>query len=293
MNVGIGVCQGTFGELAQGVRGHLPFLFTLPIDWKSKSEFYPSEQPAVRCTDSSKRKAILACRKTLEFVGIKGGGTLHIQSNLPVGKGMASSSADIVASMRAVANAYNIELAADIISELAADIEATDGVMYPGIVSYNHIHGELIECYDFPGSMRLLGFDTGGVVDTKTFTDGKETYSSIELTQFEKVYEQLSRGLKEKKHVDIFEAATLSARLNQRLLPKPYFDLFEEIADENGWGIVVAHSGTVMGLLMDGHEKNVDWKIKKAVACIQHITGWSPWLFSLGAALLENQNQAF
>jgi uncharacterized protein involved in propanediol utilization len=44
--------------------------------------------------------------------------------------------------------------------------------------------------------------------------------------------------------------ATASARLNQRILPKPHFERLERLAQETGaLGLQVAHSGSVAGLI--------------------------------------------
>jgi L-threonine kinase len=48
------------------------------------------------------------------------------------------------------------------------------------------------------------------------------------------------------------EAATISAIASQRLLPKPGFDALLELVESAGlYGLNVAHSGSVVGLLLD------------------------------------------
>lgn len=65
-------------------------------------------------------------------------------------KGMASSSSDIVAAMKAIAHSYSLPLTEQILSSIAVEIEPSDGVMYDDVVAYDYIHGELIKFGPLP-----------------------------------------------------------------------------------------------------------------------------------------------
>ena len=58
-------------------------------------------------------------------------------SDLDVGKGMGSSTADIVAGARAVVAACDCSLSPEQLARIATSIESSDGSMYPGIVAFN------------------------------------------------------------------------------------------------------------------------------------------------------------
>lgn len=65
-------------------------------------------------------------------------------------------------------------------------------------------------------------------------------------------YELVKAGVRECSLESIGAAATLSARINQRLLPNPHLEFLIEIAEAYGaHGICAAHSGTIAGLLFD------------------------------------------
>ena len=56
------------------------------------------------------------------------------------------------------------------------------------------------------------------------------------------------------------EGATISAIASQRLLPKPGFDALLELVESAGlYGLNVAHSGSVVGLLLDRRRHDVDF----------------------------------
>jgi uncharacterized protein involved in propanediol utilization len=254
MKIGKGNCNGTFGELVQGIIGERPFLITFPIPslW-SHATFFPDPTISeIRGADST-IKAIKAGRLLLQWFGIKGGGFLEIRSNIPIGKGLASSSADIVAAMRAIAQSYSLPLTKEIISAISARVEPTDGVMYEEVVAFDYIHGELIESFGVLPPFTIVGVDIGGIVNTIEFNQVPKEYDRHDQNQFLKAYELVKKGFREKNLSFICKAATISARVNQKLLPKPVFSEFEKLAHAFEAGIVVAHSGTMIGILIDHH----------------------------------------
>lgn len=99
---------GSCGELIQGTINNRPFLVTCPIDLYS----------TVTVTDDAQQnitglgpKAYMAYRKTLELCGVSPYEySVSLISELPSGKGMASSSADIAAVCQAVALSVNRQL---------------------------------------------------------------------------------------------------------------------------------------------------------------------------------------
>ncbi|WP_180233005.1 hypothetical protein [Bacillus sp. AFS055030] len=201
-------------------------------------------------------KAKKAGESLLQLFAIRGGGYLEIHSNIPSGKGMASSSADIVATLRAIADSYSIPLTNEIISMIAAKVEPTDGVMYEDVVVYEYISGQLIASFGTLPPFILVGIDLGGMINTIEFNEVPKVYSQDDQQLFIKAIDLAKRGFKEKNITYIGEAATLSARVNQKLLPKPVFPLLDQLANRYHGGIVVAHSGTVAGILLDGNLPN-------------------------------------
>ena len=94
---GIGRAPGSFGELLQGALNDAMehFLVTLPIKCYSLAKFVPVEGWLdVEVVPSSKTKSLALARRFMQLFGIKSGGQLFITSDLPEGKGLASSTAD-------------------------------------------------------------------------------------------------------------------------------------------------------------------------------------------------------
>jgi len=250
--MGVGRAFGTCGELVQGqFDSGEDFLITLPVDmWSEVQVTIDVTSSGVR-GNVEKIKTSLAIRKTLDYLGFPNwGATFQSQSDLPEGKGMASSSADIVAACRAVSAALNLPLSAEEISRIAISIEPTDGVMYEGSVCYNHREGGLLEMMGKLPPANLLVLDFGNQIDTVAFNQTPKNYTTVERGQIRQACEFIKAGIQMQDFAQIGLGATLSAEVNQRILPKPYFEKIIRIAREhNANGICAAHSGTVLGLL--------------------------------------------
>lgn len=290
MRIGVGSCQGTFGELVQGAIQERPFLITLPVaSLRSTATFVPCQSLDKLISIPIKSKTEKACKLLLQRFHIHAGGYVYIQSNIPVGKGMASSSADMIAAMRAVADSYSLAITEEILSEIASKIEPTDGVMYEEIVSYDYKNGQLIERLGFPPRCLLIGFDTGGVVDTIQFNQRKKSYTSEEAEILQQAYSMARQGMIEQNFSLLCQASTTSASVNQRILPNPYFAKLKQIAQDIHGGVVIAHSGTVIGLLLNPFLPNINESllhIQKQVSLMKTIA-----MFEFGS--IDKKQQQF
>ncbi|WP_226665310.1 kinase [Metabacillus litoralis] len=252
MKTGYGECHGTFGELVQGVLDDQSFLLTFPLpELKTKAVFTPQFHTKKVNGHKHFSKAILACEKLIKSLNLPTGGILKLYSTIPRGKGMASSTADIVAAMRAVADSYSINILGELISKIASEIEPTDGVMYEHIVAYDYLNGTLIEPLGELPPYQLIGFDIGGTVDTILFNQQQKNYSFQQLQDLKSAYDLVKVGIKHQYLPSILNATTMSAKINQNWLPKPFFNEIDYLSSLCQGGIVIAHSGTMMGILYD------------------------------------------
>jgi L-threonine kinase len=206
-------------------------------------------------------KAIRAVQATLAYLGRADlGAELAITSSLPRGKGMASSTADVVGAISATASALGVNLSPQEIAGLALSIEPSDGVMFPGIVLFDHREGSLYEELGMPPPMEVIVLDFGGTVDTLDFNrvDRREALSRMEL-EFKEALELVRRGIASSDPALVGKGATLSAWLNQRILYKPQLKAVMDFADSVGAvGVNVAHSGTAIGILLDRRQGRGD-----------------------------------
>lgn len=236
---------GSCGELVQGTREGVPFLVTCPIDLYTTVTV--TDGAGIRQGFGAKSHAAL--RRVLAYLGE---GALHydmaLASELPIGKGMASSSADIAAVSFAAAAALGKELTAAEVSRIAAGIEPTDGVFFPGIVRLNHMTGECQERMGAFPPLRIAIFDTGGAVNTVEF------HRRADVERLSRENEAQTAAalslLAAKEPEAIAEAATQSALANQTILPKRDLEaIIETVRSSGALGVNAAHSGTILGVL--------------------------------------------
>lgn len=260
--VGLGEANGTFGELIQGPLGTPDNLnlVTLPIDRHSWAMFVPDPTSSeVRPNPPHKQKARRLATALLRGFGRLTGGTLYIESELPEGKGMASSSADMVATARAIERYLGQPLSQDMLEALLREIEPTDGVMHAGVVSYFHRRlqknadfGEMFSC-------RIAYLDEGGSIDTIAYNRSLRPYSAIEVDRYTRLHGALQDAFRHGNLAEIGRIATCSALMNQRRNPKRSLTQVRQICRLHGaLGVAVTHSGPCLGILIAKNDPNFE-----------------------------------
>jgi len=259
MAAGAGRAFGTFGELLQG---RLPdgadFLVTMPIDRQATAWFRLDPNGPLLVFPSDKSKSLALARSMLRGAG----GTLVVDGDLPVGKGLASSSADLVATARAVGGALGLSTEPSAVEDWLRPIEPTDGVMYAGVVAFEHRRVRLRRFLGVLPPLTVVAVDEGGQFDTVTFNMSPKPYTGADRREYAHLLETLSAAIAAGDLDTVGAIATRSAILHQRVVPKHNLDAMIRIAEQSGaLGVVCAHSGTMTGVLLadgvPGHERRV------------------------------------
>lgn len=266
--VGAGRAFGTFGELLQGRiwEGKTDFLVTFPIDRYAYAIFVadPTQQE-VRVFPPEKVKSQRLAHQLLKHYALPPGGRLILQSELPVGKGLASSSADLVATANAISSCFHQYIETASLAKLMCQIEPSDGVMYPGVVSFHHRQGDLREFLGHLPQLTILGIDEGGELDTIQFNQKHKIFTPAEENEYQHLLTVLSRAIRQYDLRSIGEVATRSAVMNQALNPKQTLTECIAICKEiDGLGVVAAHSGTCIGILLSATEPTYAVQVQQA-----------------------------
>ena len=230
---------GSCGELLQGWHRGEPFLVTCPIARYTTVRAAASVQGLIGLGE----KARCALQLYLREAGIeKFPFGMQLTSELPRGKGMASSSADIAAVLAAASQALGQPLAPEAILHLAVQVEPTDAVFLSGIVCLNQVTGRVQRVYSNLSHPYLTIFDTGGTVDTADCHACAAKAEESGSRPWTDLLEALAEGERR-----MAEAATQSALWNQARLPKHCLEaLLQQARDIGALGLVDAHSGTLI-----------------------------------------------
>ena len=244
---------GTCGELVQGTWNGVPCLVSCPIDHYSVAEIRLDTQPGWRLQPESP-KLQAALHHALTFLDrSQSGGTLRVCSTLPQGRGYGSSTADIGSSLYALGEALGQPLTPLQVATLALQVEPTDSSLFPELTLWDHRGGQWLESLGPPPALTIVILDPGGTVNTIAYNQADHRTALRQLAaQHRDAIQLLREGIQHGDRTAIGAAATLSAKAHQAILPNPLLEPAMRLAREVGaFGICRAHSGTVIGLLLD------------------------------------------
>lgn len=253
---GSATAPGTCGELAQGV---LPdgrrFHVTCPIDRgvRVQVRLEPADRTVVDGLSAGMWKTEQALLRAATALGL---GQVRIRvehaSALDRAKGLASSTADMVAAVRALARAGATRVDDESLATLVAAVEPSDGVMFEGVSAVDQHTGDLIRRWSWWPQFAIAMFTPTDVHQT-----GRR--GAPALTDHAPAYADLLRRLDEavvrRDAAEFAAQSTRSAVLNQPSVPNRLATLLLPRARDLGAaGLCVGHSGTVCGLLFHGDD---------------------------------------
>lgn len=307
---GLGSCHPHFGELLQGafevaeggrrrtVRAlislHMPYadgsVARVTLEPNRMGKFVPEVgHTGIRVTPAHFRKSEIAARLALDALGLKNmAARLDVTTLVPDCRGMGSSTTSVVASIRAVAHAVSVYRGAPVIlaphlqAKLAVAAElACDSLMYDctsTTILFAHRLGKIVRTFNGPlPQMHILGFETGSArncVDTDRLQRAR--YSRDQIAAFACALAVVERAIAEQSVALAGRVATFSATMSETALQhpvnKPKFNELLRVKEGSGSaGLVVAHSGTVAGLIFDPALRDVRTRVREAGTAISRL----------------------
>ncbi|MCL6472073.1 MAG: hypothetical protein K6T91_04600 [Firmicutes bacterium] len=256
------IMPGSCGELVQGIIGGVNFHITCPIKWYSRATVSLIKDKIIEITDGCTKTAE-ATRQAIEIIKPECGVKVDIKSKLAKGKGMASSTADISAALVGTFKLFERNITPRELARIAVSVEPTDGIFLEGIAVFDHVEGKMLQLLGNAPPIEIVVLEPPETVDTVDFNRKKKTGLVKDDPYIKEAFEMAVDGLRSANNRLIGEAATLSALLNQSILYKPELkDIIDVCKRRGGLGVNVAHSGTVIGILVDkGYGKRLFDKI--------------------------------
>ena len=242
-------------------------MVTCPIDLYSAATVVLREGTGQICGPVHCPKAVQAVALTLDHLGLDSlDAVLSIDSAIPRGKGMASSTADIIASVAATGAALGRATSAELQADIALLVEPSDGTMLPGIVLFDHVQGRVRRNLGDPPPMSVLVLEFDQGLDTVAFNSIDRTAALRRRSEsFREALSLIEAGIATADTELIGRGASLSASTYQEVLAKPELpEVFALAAAAGAVGVNIAHSGTVAGLLLDQDAERVEWAAAQA-----------------------------
>ncbi|MFI5669447.1 GHMP kinase [Streptomyces sp. NPDC051704] len=269
MPTGTGHAPCHHGEILQGVfldtdGRRCAGLVTLPMTGPgSRAEFVrrPGTAPgALTAVPADRTKAVRAAAlAVVECAQRTGqppcGGELRLTGDIPVGLGMGSSTSDVIATVRAVADSYGMRPTPETVARLAVRAEqACDPLMLDGRpVLFAQREGRVLETLGpaLP-PLVVVGCALGGGAPVDTLSLPVREPDEADVRGWERLRTLLRRAVATADARLLGEVATASARRGQHVLRHPEFEALTAIHRRVGAvGVQIAHSGAVAGVLFD------------------------------------------
>ena len=245
----------SFGEIAQGrLSNGDDFLLTLPVDLWSECKLTCNHQPEIGTPQvttplpKAKYIATLLLKRldTPQNLSLR----LEFKRNIPIGKGLSSSTADMLAVARAFQSAFDLQLTQEEISTLFTHIEPHDPLHYSCSVAYNHRQGRLLKSLDYIPQFHIIGIDSGGVLSTEDYNKHLH-YSPGEMREYDLLYQSLLEAFARKDDGAIAQCAQRSAALHASRTNNSFLSQLLDISKQlDTLGLIATHSGTCAGLLL-------------------------------------------
>lgn len=177
---------------------------------------------------------------------------LTMESNIPFGKGLSSSSADILSVLHALNAWYQTGMAHTELYRLAALIEPTDPCLHEEQLFFDPRSGTISLN---PGNQpfEIMYFDSAPetIVNTVDCAAKRQVPKSLQY-DYSRMYTDSVEALASGNWSLFTTQLRRSAILNNAFLPKNNLSLLAEFTASHQLGMFVAHTGTFMGLLFPG-----------------------------------------
>jgi uncharacterized protein involved in propanediol utilization len=250
-----GVCHGTLGELIQGPvmhEGKMQIgLISLPVQRYSWMHFVAGEdgEHAHDLPHKEKCRRAIALYLARHERCLPRGRWLH-DSELLQGKGMASSTADIVASIRCLDRVFGLRSTPELIADILRQVERSDSVFLNHYALYLSARQCVLRYLPHDPHFHVCYIDEGDTVLTEAVTATLLDHYAANLDVYESNLRLTLAAFDAGDRIRIARCASVSAALAQQVLPKRHYsEIVARRAAFGADGIVVAHTGSLIGYL--------------------------------------------
>lgn len=268
-----GICPASCGEFVQGMIRDKEYLSSYAIDKFSKVTL----EEKLECINRGPLKTRRAVEEVFKNFGLPRKEmkniSIHIESDIPISKGMASSTADIGATIKATLNLIGKDLNEYDISKLATRIEPTDSIFIRENTIFNPLDASIKKKLGVIDTGKVIILEPNEKLSTR-YIRRKDNYQKLKKQNkyiIEYAFKLLEQGIQNKDLNLIGQACNISSVANENIHKKKYLSEIMDISKEYGaCGVNIAHSGTVIGILLENDmdenklkEKLIDLNIDK------------------------------
>ncbi|MCK4258121.1 MAG: hypothetical protein KAX49_04040 [Halanaerobiales bacterium] len=239
---------GSCGELIQGVLNGREILISTPINLYNYLTINQEEGVLWNQLPKKMQQGMVTLLRFLQ-IDVEMLDSLRFlhQTEIPVGVGMASSTADLALACAGLAYFLGLSLSSAELAKLMVQIEPTDSIIFPEATLFEQKSAQLQQKIGPYPEMELLVLGLNATLDTVEFHKKR-----LSVPMVDEEYRLMLEGFSDKNLRLIGKAATLNSFQWQNILPKLGLKEIVDISLSLGaYGVQVAHSGTVLGIMCD------------------------------------------
>ncbi|APF28133.1 hypothetical protein NPD7_2126 [Clostridium sporogenes] len=242
---------GSFGEILQGNLGEKPVLVSSPINLYTYVRLFESkkEKKFYRNIKANKFiKNILIDWEYEDYIN-----TIHIEINskIPRGKGLASSTADICATYKCLTKLFKKNYSIEELQKHCLNIEPTDSIIFNEFTLFDYKKGSFKEELGPYIKFYILVFEGNRIINTLDFNNK----NLKKMSSIEDLIPDLKESIEKRNIKNISQISEESIKRNFHRLTYDYFNIVKEYKNKTGGlGIIGCHSGDALGIVYDNKE---------------------------------------
>jgi L-threonine kinase len=239
---------GSCGEVLQGRLDGRDMLVSCPVNLFTSVRVFETKSPGEKDKHTKASALLQNTLKAWGYESLTRGLDIAIKSQIPRGKGFASSTADLCGTYYSLAKLLNVKPDREELLRECIRIEPTDSILFDKMTLLDYKEGNLfIEMGEYM-EFHILVFEGKRVVDTIGFNNSN--LPSLEDISEEFLY--IKRGIIENNLSLLATASTASIMKNQNRLSYEILPDVLKLKDRTGGlGILGGHSGDVLGIIYE------------------------------------------
>lgn len=239
---------GSFGEVLQGRINSKDLLLSCPVNVYTRVKVFESNNAEKKFNNQKSVAFLKNVLKLWDYEAHYKNFDIEINSQIPYGKGLASSTADLCGVYYCLLKLFNKEFNEEELVEQCIKIEPTDSIIFKKMTLFDYKKGLYKKTMGDYVNYNILAFEGNKVVDTVEFNNR----NLPSLSDVDDLLPILEEAIKEKNLEKLAYVSTESIVRNQKRLQYEFLQEVINIKNKTaGLGIIGAHSGSVLGIIYE------------------------------------------
>ncbi|WP_368488671.1 kinase [Clostridium sp. BJN0013] len=249
---------GSIGEMIQGNFRGKDVLISCPVNFFTRVTLFESNCPVFKYNYPKSMQFMNNILKRWNYDVYEKNMDMLITSQIPKGKGFASSTADLCATYYALLKLFNKTFNERELIDFCIEVEPTDSIIFHTMTIFDYKKGAFKESIGEYFKFYLLVFEGIKTIDTVEFNNRVDK----SLNAVDDLIKIFKNGLRKRALKDMALASTESILRNESRLKYNILSQIMSIKDfTGGVGIIGAHTGDCLAIIYE-NSQTVDKAIK-------------------------------